>query len=306
LVGKACDYHWDIGYFSEDNGSWADKGTNHDSQLSKIAEADVISRKVRNVLLVGAAGLAIPMSYWVGHEVGFARGRNAMPVLRPYPSSLGEPGRDIDVDVCLQTTRSRNLVEKIGGGIIETIQGKVEKSGDARNLTPLATTALYCMTSPEWYIDISDGNQDVWRILYRASGISVPSPKVSAGTRVTVKIRGHLGFGKAAGFMMSDALGPVLAAEQGAFGQGLDLDDEKPFTIRVNEAIGMKHEMCGDAVIHAIEILGDTAAKVLPGRIGSVSLGANSYHFWNALTYSWTNERCTDMFDQSSWLLWRT
>jgi hypothetical protein len=21
LVGKACDYHWDIGYFSEDNGS---------------------------------------------------------------------------------------------------------------------------------------------------------------------------------------------------------------------------------------------------------------------------------------------
>jgi len=273
--------------------------------LSRIAEVDVTSRKTWNVLLAVATGLALSASYWIGHEVGFARGRNAIPVLRPYPSIVGKPGREVEVDVCLQTTRRRDLVEKIGGGIIETIHGIARQSGDARNISPLATTAVYCETNPDSYIDISDSNQDLWRILYTAAGITVPNPKVPAGTQVTVKMRGHLGFGKAVGFMLSDALGPIFAAEQGAFGQGLDPEDEKPFAIHVNEAIGMRHEMCGDAVIHAVEILGDSAAKVLPGRIGSVSLGAASYRFWNASSYSWINERCTDMFDQSSWLLWR-
>jgi hypothetical protein len=264
-----------------------------------------MSKVAVRVLIVLAAGLALSASYWIGHEVGFARGRNAMPVLRPYPSVVGRPGQDVEVDVCLQTTRSRDRVEGIGGGIIEILQGTVRQSGDARTVSPLAATAVYCYRNPELYIDVSDSNQDVWRILFTASGNMVPNPKVPAGTQVTVKIRGHEGFGKAIGFMMSDALGPILAAEQGAFGQGLDAEDEKPFTIRANEAIGMRHERCGDAVMHAIEILGDSAAKVLPGRIGTVSLGRASYRFWNAATYSWVNERCTDMFDQSSWLLWR-
>jgi hypothetical protein len=124
-----------------------------------------------------------------------------------------------------ETTRSRDRVEGIGGGIIEILQGTVRQSGDARTVSPLATTAVYCYRNPEQYIDISDSNQDVWRILYTASGTTVPNPKVPAGTQVTVKIRGHEGFGKAVGFMISDALGPVLAAEQGAFGQGLDAED---------------------------------------------------------------------------------
>jgi len=265
----------------------------------------VTARKIGTVLLVVAGGLALSSSYWIGHEVGFARGRNAMPVLRPYPSVVGRPGPEIEVDVCLQTTRSKDVVGKIGGGIYETIDGTVSRSGDARRVHPLETTAVYCDTNPELYIDIFDSNQDVWRILYTAYKITVPNPTVSAGTRVTVKVRGHLGFGKAVGFIMSDAVGPILVAEHGAFRQGLGPEDEKPFTIRVGEAIGMRHEMCGDAVIHAIEILGDSAAKVLPGRIGRVSLGAASYHFWNASTYNWINERCTDMFDESSWLLWR-
>jgi hypothetical protein len=273
--------------------------------VSRIAEEDVTARKAWIVLPVVAAGLVLSATYWIGHEVGFARGRNAMPVLRPHPPIVGKLGPEMEVDVCLQTTRSRDLVEKIGGGILETIDGTVRQSGDARQVGTLATTAVYCHTNPELYIDIVDSNQDVWRILYTGAGIAVPSPTVPAGTRVTVKVRGHLGFGKAVGFMMSDPLGPILAAEQGAFGQGLGPEDAKPFTIRVNEAIGMRHDMCGDQVIHAVEILGDSAAKVLPGRIGRVSLGAASYHFWNASTYSWINERCTDMFDESSWILWR-
>jgi hypothetical protein len=54
-----------------------------------------------------------------------------MPVLRPYPSVVGRPGPEIEVDVCLQTTRSKDVVEKIGGGIYETIDGTVSRSGDA-------------------------------------------------------------------------------------------------------------------------------------------------------------------------------
>ncbi len=265
-----------------------------------------MSRKVWTALLLGISGLAISIAYWVGHEVGFARGRNAMPVLCTYPWSAGTPGQVLDVDVCLQTTRNMGLVEKLGGRIVETIHGTVRGLGDPSGVTPLATTAVHCLTEPDVYIDITDSNQDVWRILYTASGVSVPNPKVSVGARVTVKFRGTLGFGRAAGFMMSDALGPLLAAEQGAFGEGLDAEDEKPFVIHVGEAIGTRHEMCGDAVIHTVEILGSTAAKVLPGRIGHLSLGAASYRFWNTVTFHWINIRCTDMFDGSSWLLWRT
>ena len=92
-------------------------------------------------------------------------------------------------------------------------------------------------------------------------------PSLTIGTRITIKLRAHWGFGKAAGVVVSDDAGPVLIAEQGFFGHGLEPEDILPFTVHVSDAIGVEHGGCGDAVMHAVEVQGDRAMRVMPVKL---------------------------------------
>jgi hypothetical protein len=268
---------------------------------------------VKRIALAIGGGIVVTASFAAGHRVGFSVGRGAgiaegrkslAAVVRPYPSveiSEDSPGR---VDICLQTSLVGNG-HSFKGEIVQTIEGTVVRLGAARSVVPLRGHALLCEIDPEWYVDVVDARKTQWRLMYTVSGIPVEEPSLSIGSRVTIRLRAHWGFGKAAGVAVSDESGPLLIAEQGAFGHGLEPADVLPFTVTASDAIAVKHDGCGDAVMHAVEVQGDSAIRVMPGRIGMLTLRGRSYRFWNAASYNWINVNCTDMLDRMAWFLWR-
>jgi hypothetical protein len=266
----------------------------------------MISRGFRWVVIAVAAAMAAAASFAVGRMIGFGEGRRSLPVLRPYPPIDGVGDWRGQVDICLQTATPVEPGHAIGGQIDQTILGTVVGLGSAKAVSPLSGYALFCEIDPEWYVDVADGHTSVTRLLYAISGVSIEGPNLRIGTRVTVRLRAHWGFGKAAGVIVSDEAGPVLVAEQGAFGHGLQPEDIEPLTVTLGDAIGVRHQGCGDAVLHVIDVRGDGPARILPGRIGTFTFRGAAYRLWNAASYSWININCTDMLDQTSWLLLRT
>jgi hypothetical protein len=186
-----------------------------------------------------------------------------------------------------------------------TIQGELVGRGPARYLQKLPGIVVDCDDLPQSYLDVVDSDYRVWRFLYSFSDLNVGRSKAQVGSRVTVKFRALLGFSKAAGFVVSDRTGIVLAVEDGAFGEGLSPSDEVPFSVRKADVFRLKQDRCGDAVSFALNVTAETEERVLPGRIGSVTLAGVAYRFWNACSYDWVNVQCTDMLGDTSWVLWR-
>jgi hypothetical protein len=273
-------------------------------------------------MLAVAAGLIVIASFVVGHRAGvrdgrssgfsagrragFSEGRSSLSALRPYPSLDASGGTQGRVDICLQTPALVKPGHSLNGQTDLTIEGTVMRFGDARSVPSLPGHVLFCEMEPEWYIDVADKQMVQWRLLYAVSGIAMEEPSLTIGTRVTIRLRAHWGFGKAAGVVVSDDAGPVLIAEQGFFGHGLEPEDYLPFTVHVGDAIGVEHDGCGDAVMHAVEVRGDSVVRVMPGQSGTVALRGRSYWFWNAASYNWINTSCTDMLDRMAWFLWRS
>ncbi len=273
-------------------------------------------------MLAIAAGVIISASFVVGHRAGFwegrglgfsqgrssgfSEGRSSLSVVRPYPSLDASGGTQARVDICLQTPVIEKPGHSLNGQTVQTIEGTVMRFGAARSVLPLPGHLLFCEMEPEWYVDVADKQMAQWRLLYAVSGIAMEEPSLTIGTRITIKLRAHWGFGKAAGVVVSDDAGPVLIAEQGFVGHGLEPEDILPFTVHVSDAIGVEHGGCGDAVMHAVEVQGDRAMRVMPGQIGTVALRGRSYQFWNAASYNWINVSCTDMLDRMAWFLWRS
>jgi len=118
---------------------------------------------------------------------------------------------------------------------------------------------------------VRDSIDERWRFLYAVSNTYAISntklgePNLQIGTKVTVNFRAHWGFAKAAGFMVSDTAAQSRL-EQGEFGTGLLRDILRSSSERMLSASGVT--IAGDAIINAVDIVGDTEVRVLPGRYG--------------------------------------
>ena len=237
--------------------------------------------------------------------LGKAIGRGRIATTSAGAQASVPPDPQGKVDVCLQSKPPRSLVRE--GRVSLTIQGQLVALGPTQDSQGQASTVVDCDESPQWYFDVVDSNYGLWRVLYTLSDLDAGRVKVQTGTNVTVKFRALIGFSKAAGFVLSDRAGILLAVEDGAFGEGLVAADELPFSIRKADALPrLDQGGCGDAVLFALNVFADTkVVRVLPGRTAAVALGGAAYRFWNACSYSWVNQRCTDMLGDTSWVLWR-
>jgi hypothetical protein len=267
-------------------------------------------------LIVIALAVVAAVSFGLVRRTRCWQGRESLPAAAADPPrpdvrpslfverSVEESGW---IDICLHTRFPKSLARVVDGQIDQTITGTVIDFGSATAVPPLpGREDLFCENDPQWYVDVADARKVLWRLLYSVSGIALEGPALTVGARVTVRLRAHWGFAKAAGVIVSDEAGVVFAAEQGAFGHALEQEDVEPLRIRVGDVVGVKHEGCGDAVLHAVDVHGDTATRVWPGRVGTVGLRGKRYQFWNAASYNWINPSCTDMLDRLSWFLWRS
>lgn len=259
----------------------------------------MLSPRAQLILAVAGVFTLAASAFMLGKSLGRKDvARTAPRVLTPMA-----PGPDGKVDVCLQTKPPLAFTGE--GRVSMTVHGEVVGLGVARDVQKLTDAAVECDDQAQSHLDVVDSDYRLWRFLYSFSESNVGRIKTEIGTRVTVKFRALLGFSKAAGFVVSDRTGVVLAVEDGGFGEGLSPSDELPFSVRKADAIRLKHDSCGDSVSFALNVSADTEERVLPGRTASVRLGTTIYRFWNACSYSWVDVRCTDMLGDTSWVLWR-
>ena len=232
------------------------------------------------------------------------------PISEP-PWEWGSEGR---ADVCLfaRTPQQPNFLE---GGVALTIHGVLAAFGrlgqGVAAPAPLPGTVVYCQQSPDsqveldGYIDIEDAKGELWRVMYGLSRTTPPGLATRPGTPVTLRFDAHWGFSRAAGFMLLDDGGPVIAVERGTFGPGLAPERRRPFSVDLGETIARRKDFCGGRVEHELQVTADERVRVLPGRRRALSLHGVGYQFWNADAATWENEQCTDMLDSSQWALWR-
>jgi hypothetical protein len=249
----------------------------------------------------------------MGTKFGLSlRGREkAAPTRTPEAAwKWGSEGR---VDVCLFTRTPRKPTFP-DGGVVLTIDGVLAGFGRTGKGSPPPTlpgTIVECQPGPDGhvdldgYIDVEDANHELWRVLYGLSGATGAALMPRTGALVTLRFDAHWGFSRAAGFMLLDGAGPVIAVERGTFGRGLVPEDQRPFTVSLGETIGRRTDYCGDELAHSLEVTGDAQVRVLPGQELAVSFGGIGYRFWNAETTTWENGRCTDLLDQICWAIWR-
>jgi hypothetical protein len=267
----------------------------------------------RRVAMWGAAVLlALSVPFAMGTKLGLSlRGRGKAASAPPEPAwKWGSEGR---VDVCL-FTRSPRKPEWLEGRVALTIDGVLAGFGRTAQGSPpptLAGTVVACEPGPDGqvdldgYFDVEDAKHEVWRVLYGLSGATAPGLATRTGAPVTLRFDAHWGFSRAAGFMLLDGAGPVIAVERGTFGRGLAPEDLRPFTVSPGETIGRRTDYCGDELAHALQITGDEQVRALPGRERDVSFHGVAYRFWNAEATTWKNGRCTDLLDEICWALWR-
>jgi hypothetical protein len=232
----------------------------------------------------------------------------------PTPEPALEEWSDGQVDVCLftRTPRKPDFPDGRVALVIDGVLAGFGPTGKGAPPPPLPGIVVECETSrdshvdPSGYIDVEDQKHEMWRVVYGLSGATISGLATRVGAQVTLRFDGHWGFSRAAGFMLLDKSGPVVAVERGTFGRGLLPEDQRPFTVRLGETVARRTNHCGDELAHALLVSGDDAdVRVLPGRQGAVSLHGVGYRFWNAQVVTWENERCTDMLDQISWAFWR-
>lgn len=276
-----------------------------------MRDASTLGRRV--AAWCAAVLLVLSVPFAVGTKFGLWLRRDKA-ASAPAPEPAWQWGSEGRVDVCLFTRTPRTPTFP-DGWVALTIDGVVAGSGRTRKGSPpptLAGTVVECEPGPDGhvdldsYIDVEDPNHEVWRVLYGLSGATTPDLTTRMGARVTLRFDAHWGFSRAAGFMLLDEAGPVMAVERGTFGHGLVPEDRRPFTVNLGETIARRTGGCGDELAHALQVTGDSQMRVLPGREGAVSLHGASYRFWSAEATTWENDRCTDLLDQISWALWRS
>jgi len=256
--------------------------------------------------------LAVP--FVIGTKLGLSlrRSNKAASGLTPEPALSA--WRDGRVDVCLFTRTPGKPAFPDGrvGLAIDGVLTGFGHTGKGSPPPPLPGTVVECEMSPDshvdldGFIDVEDSKHELWRVLYGLSGTTISSLATLVGSHVTLRFDGHWGFSRAAGFMLLDKAGLVIAVERGTFGRGLLPEDQRPFAVRLGETVARRTDNCGDELAHALQVNGgDSQVQVLPGREQDVFLDGVRYRLWNAQAVTWENERCTDMLDQISWAFWR-
>jgi len=212
------------------------------------------------------------------------------------------------LEVCLSSRGGRRLRQE---EFEAKIAGRIVAVGSARAVGPLPEEAFPCHADMEWYVDISSGGWDLWRLAWTTAGRSVAAPPLPVGSPVYASIRATVsGIRKESELLLSDDSGPLLVVHDGRGFPGGAGERRGPFpdqldvrlagVVAVNTTSG-----CGTALMYAVDVIGDRHWRVPPDARTLVTLGSLPLWFWNSGSYDWTNERCTDMDATRSWLVWR-
>jgi hypothetical protein len=140
-----------------------------------------------------------------------------------------------------------------------------------------------------------------WKLGYRIEQgdpavDATPTLQALVGSRVRLVYRAVRSFGSAAGFVLSDDHGVVLAMDLATYGDPLKPDDVPGLTVADGTVLGTVKNDCFDRRNTALVFAGDTSAEVRPGDQAAVSIKGARYTALALFSFKAAGElRCTDI-----------
>jgi hypothetical protein len=136
---------------------------------------------------------------------------------------------------------------------------------------------------------------------------ATPAPPPLVGHRLRLLARALRSFSTAAGFVLFDEVGVVVAVDPATFGDPLHPDDVPGLTIGDGEELATREERCFDQRHRALVFTGDGAVSVRPGEQATVSIGGIPFTVTTLFNYAASGPvRCTDIAStMRAWALWR-
>jgi hypothetical protein len=192
------------------------------------------------------------------------------------------------------------------------IAGRVTAVGEGPATAPPQSTSWVggSPASRTVTIDADDGNQ--WALGYsiqlgKPPRDATPVPPALVGHRVRLLARAVRSFGTAAGFVLFDEAGPVLAIDPATFGDPLQPGDVPGLSISDGEELATTDAQCFDQRHRALVFTGDAAVSIRPGEMATVSIRGVPYRAVTLFNYAADGPiRCTDTPGvMRAWAIWR-
>lgn len=158
-------------------------------------------------------------------------------------------------------------------------------------------------------VALLDGDGVTWLLGYGlrdADGKTAGPPlDIDQGSTATLTFRSVQSFGTAAGFVLSDDTGVVVAVEAGAWGPALESGDVPGLTVAVGDEVATSTDGCGTVVSSSLVFTGDDTQTVTPVGSETVSVGGVELEAWALAAWDYEDVRCTDVAGVVSWALFR-
>jgi hypothetical protein len=224
------------------------------------------------------------------------------------PQCSAQPRRDITVRLAYPDGMTAPTPSSIGyGGVITN-----QVDGTLQTVTQIAESCPACDSGTRLALSISLVDDQARTFALVASPVGLVTEWAAAaspliGQRLSLMFRYARGFQytPSTGFVLSDPVGPVIAAEQAQFVTALKPADLPGFTVTLGEPLCGQPGTCATNVFESLVFAGTTSATVGLTEDATFSIGPQSYGARNLGAGTLTATTCTDLERASPWSMWR-
>lgn len=220
----------------------------------------------------------------------------------------GQPRRDITVRLAFPDGMTAPTLSSIGNG--EAIANQID--GTLQAITEITESCPACTNGTRQALSIPLVDDEARTFALVAYPIELVTEWAAAATplvgqRLSLMFRHTRGFQfqLSTGFVLADAAGPVIAAEQAQFVTALKPADLPGFTVTLGEPICRQADVCATNVFRSLVFAGTTSATVGLSEDGSFTIGSQSFGARNLGAGTLDSITCADLERASPWSVWR-
>jgi hypothetical protein len=224
------------------------------------------------------------------------------------PQCPAQPRRDITVRLALPDGMTAPTPSSIGyGGVITT-----QVDGALQALTEITESCPTCTNGTRQALSIplvDDQARTFALVAYPVELVTewaaAVNPLVGQSLSLMFRYTRNFQYYLSTGFVLSDAAGPVIAAEQAQFVTALKPADLPGFSVTLGEPICGEAGDCATNVFKSLVFAGTTSVTVGLTEDGSFTIGSQSFGARNLGAGTLGATTCMDLERASPWSMWR-
>jgi hypothetical protein len=224
------------------------------------------------------------------------------------PQCPAHPRRDITVRLALPDGMTAPTPSSVGYGGVVTNQ----VDGTLQAITEITESCPACTNGTRQALSIPLADDQARTFTLVAYPVELVTEWAAAvnplvGQRLSLMFRytRNFQYNLSTGFVLSDAAGPVIAAEQAQFVTALKPADLPGFTVTLGEPICGEAGVCATNVFRSLVFAGTTSTTVGLTEDGSFTISSQGYGARNLGAGTLGATTCADLERASPWSIWR-